>query len=96
MSTFYCLQSECGLQAAPKEKYHDEPLSKPALSIPIHPVVLACVLPPVAVFLERGCGAEVIICIALCCLALLPGMIYALYIVCKVRNPIWEPTHRLV
>lgn len=47
-------------------------------------IVLSFVFPPLAVFLERDAGVDLIICIALCCLAWVPGMIYAVYIVCKV------------
>jgi len=49
-------------------------------------VILAIILPPVAVFLRRGCGADVIINILLCLLGHIPGVIHALYIVLHDRE----------
>lgn len=46
-------------------------------------VIFAIILPPLGVFLERGCGADVIINILLCCLGYVPGIIHALYIILK-------------
>ncbi|KAF8843605.1 UPF0057-domain-containing protein [Paxillus ammoniavirescens] len=44
---------------------------------------LAFVFPPLGVFFERGCGADVIINIGLTILGWVPGVIHALYIILK-------------
>ncbi|KAI0093590.1 hypothetical protein BDY19DRAFT_881364 [Irpex rosettiformis] len=44
---------------------------------------LAIILPPVGVFLERGCGADFLINILLTILGYIPGIIHALYIILK-------------
>ncbi|EGN95406.1 hypothetical protein SERLA73DRAFT_60363 [Serpula lacrymans var. lacrymans S7.3] len=44
---------------------------------------LAFILPPLGVFFERGCGADLLINILLTCLGWLPGIIHALYIILK-------------
>ncbi|KAH6918677.1 hypothetical protein BKA70DRAFT_1247904 [Coprinopsis sp. MPI-PUGE-AT-0042] len=46
-------------------------------------IILAIFLPPLGVFLERGCGADFLINIILTCLGYLPGIIHALYIILK-------------
>ncbi|KFA45948.1 hypothetical protein S40293_07299 [Stachybotrys chartarum IBT 40293] len=46
-------------------------------------IILAVILPPVGVFLERGCGADFFINILLTILGYLPGIIHALYIILK-------------
>ncbi|TKA70677.1 hypothetical protein B0A49_04381 [Cryomyces minteri] len=43
-------------------------------------IILAIFLPPVGVFLERGCGADLLINILLTCLGYIPGIIHALYV----------------
>ncbi|KAI0818544.1 UPF0057-domain-containing protein [Irpex lacteus] len=43
----------------------------------------AVILPPVGVFLERGCNADFLINILLTVLGYLPGIIHALYIILK-------------
>ncbi|KAA1474915.1 UPF0057-domain-containing protein [Dentipellis sp. KUC8613] len=43
----------------------------------------AILLPPVGVFLERGCGADLLINILLTILGYIPGIIHALYIILK-------------
>ncbi|KAL6305415.1 hypothetical protein BKA93DRAFT_825105 [Sparassis latifolia] len=43
----------------------------------------AIILPPVGVFLERGCGADFFINILLTILGYIPGIIHALYIILK-------------
>ncbi|KAK4173929.1 putative plasma membrane proteolipid 3 [Triangularia setosa] len=48
-------------------------------------LIMAIFLPPVAVFLKRGCDAHFFINILLTILAWLPGMIHAFYVV--VRYP---------
>jgi uncharacterized membrane protein YqaE (UPF0057 family) len=44
-------------------------------------IILAVILPPLGVFLERGCGADLCINILLCILGYIPGIIHALYVV---------------
>ncbi|EFO83082.1 hypothetical protein CRE_00235 [Caenorhabditis remanei] len=44
-------------------------------------ILLAILLPPIGVFLERGCDNHLIICILLTILGYIPGIIYALYII---------------
>ncbi|KAI0024232.1 plasma membrane proteolipid 3 [Xylariomycetidae sp. FL0641] len=46
-------------------------------------ILLAIFLPPVGVFLERGCGADFFINILLTILGYFPGIIHALYIILK-------------
>ncbi|TKA71593.1 hypothetical protein B0A49_04726 [Cryomyces minteri] len=43
-------------------------------------IILAIFLPPLGVFLERGCGADLLINILLTCLGYIPGIIHALYV----------------
>lgn len=49
--------------------------------MPILQIILAVILPPLAVFLKRGAGTELIIGIVLWLLGWIPGTLYALYIV---------------
>ncbi|WBW72595.1 plasma membrane proteolipid Pmp3 [Schizosaccharomyces osmophilus] len=49
----------------------------------IFKIIFAIILPPLGVFLERGCGADILINILLCCLGYVPGIIHALYIILK-------------
>ncbi|PYH95119.1 plasma membrane proteolipid 3 [Aspergillus ellipticus CBS 707.79] len=44
-------------------------------------IIFAIILPPLGVFLERGCGADFLINICLTILGWLPGVIHALYVV---------------
>jgi uncharacterized membrane protein YqaE (UPF0057 family) len=46
-------------------------------------VILAIILPPLGVLAERGCGADFLINIALTILGFIPGIIHAIYIICK-------------
>ncbi|KAF2171190.1 hypothetical protein M409DRAFT_18307 [Zasmidium cellare ATCC 36951] len=46
-------------------------------------IVFAFILPPLGVFLERGCGADFLINILLTILGWIPGIIHALYIIFK-------------
>ena len=46
-------------------------------------IILSIILPPVAVFLLRGVGTELIISIVLTLLGGIPGMIYALWLTLK-------------
>ncbi|KAI0709377.1 hypothetical protein C8Q76DRAFT_626471 [Earliella scabrosa] len=43
----------------------------------------AILLPPLGVFLERGCNADFLINILLTILGYIPGIIHALYIILK-------------
>ncbi|KAI8953197.1 hypothetical protein F4801DRAFT_576655 [Xylaria longipes] len=43
-------------------------------------IILAVVLPPLGVFLERGCGGDFLINILLTILGYFPGIIHALYV----------------
>ncbi|KAJ5493230.1 plasma membrane proteolipid 3 [Penicillium diatomitis] len=43
-------------------------------------IIFAIILPPLGVFLERGCGADLLINILLTILGWLPGIIHALYV----------------
>jgi uncharacterized membrane protein YqaE (UPF0057 family) len=44
---------------------------------------LAFILPPLGVFLERGCNSDLLINVLLTCLGWFPGIIHALYIIFK-------------
>ncbi len=46
-------------------------------------IILAILLPPVAVFLKSGLGKDLIINILLCFIFYIPGIIHALWIVTK-------------
>ncbi|KAJ7740703.1 hypothetical protein DFH07DRAFT_838839 [Mycena maculata] len=46
-------------------------------------IIVAIILPPLGVFLERGCGADLLINILLTILGWIPGVIHALYIILK-------------
>ena len=44
-------------------------------------IILAIILPPVAVFLQKGAGKDLVINIVLCLLGFLPGVLHALWLV---------------
>lgn len=46
-------------------------------------IILAIFLPPVAVFLKKGAGKDLVINIVLCLVFFLPGMIHAIWLVTK-------------
>ena len=46
-------------------------------------IILAILLPPVAVFLKSGVGKSLIINIILCLIFFFPGMIHAVWLVTK-------------
>ncbi|SPO20600.1 probable Plasma membrane proteolipid 3 [Ustilago trichophora] len=46
-------------------------------------IIFAIFLPPLGVFLERGCGVDFWINVLLTILGYLPGIIHALYIIFK-------------
>ncbi|KAK3703450.1 plasma membrane proteolipid Pmp3 [Vermiconidia calcicola] len=48
--------------------------------------ILALFLPPLTVVLRRGVGADLLINILLTCLAWLPGVLHAWYIIVKTPN----------
>ncbi|KAI0797686.1 hypothetical protein C8Q75DRAFT_801613 [Abortiporus biennis] len=56
------------------------PRLKPQLTLVFS---FAVIFPPVGVFLERGCGADLLINILLTLLGYIPGIIHALYIILK-------------
>ncbi|CDK25095.1 unnamed protein product [Kuraishia capsulata CBS 1993] len=47
-------------------------------------VIIALLLPPLAVFMERGAGRDLLINIILCIFVWFPGMLHALYVVCAL------------
>jgi uncharacterized membrane protein YqaE (UPF0057 family) len=49
-------------------------------------VILAILLPPVAVVIRRGCGVDVLINILLCLLGHIPGVIHAVFVVLHDRE----------
>lgn len=46
-------------------------------------IILALLLPPVAVFLKNGAGKDLLINIVLCLLFFVPGVIHALWLIMK-------------
>ncbi|KAH8548611.1 hypothetical protein BGW37DRAFT_169549 [Umbelopsis sp. PMI_123] len=56
--------------------------------------LLAFVLPPVSVFLVRGCGCSLVINILLTLLGWLPGVIHALLVTCGPRPGDLKPRRR--
>ncbi|KAL2159653.1 hypothetical protein VTH06DRAFT_2222 [Thermothelomyces fergusii] len=46
-------------------------------------IIFAIILPPLGVFLERGCDSDLFINILLTILGYIPGIVHALYIICK-------------
>ena len=46
-------------------------------------IILAILLPPIAVFLKKGAGKDLIINIILCIIFWLPGIIHALWLILK-------------
>lgn len=55
------------------------------ISSDICKIILAVILPPLGVFLERGCGGDFLINILLTILGYFPGIIHALYVPCLRR-----------
>ncbi|KIW74059.1 plasma membrane proteolipid 3 [Fonsecaea pedrosoi CBS 271.37] len=49
-------------------------------------IILAIILPPLGVFLERGCNADFFINILLTILGYIPGIIHALYVERRARS----------
>ncbi|CAK1358376.1 Plasma membrane proteolipid 3 [Cercospora beticola] len=53
--------------------------------------LIAILFPPIAVWVKRGiCSADSLINIALCCLAYLPGLLHAWYIISISPDPTYE------
>jgi uncharacterized membrane protein YqaE (UPF0057 family) len=50
-------------------------------------ISIAILLPPVPVFLKAGCGGQLLINILLCCLAWIPGIIHAWWVIGKHTTP---------
>ena len=48
---------------------------------------IALFIPPVPVFLKRGCGADILINICLWILGWIPGVIHAWYIISRNERP---------
>ena len=46
-------------------------------------IIIALLLPPLAVFLKSGAGKDLLINILLCLLFFVPGVLHALYVVIK-------------
>lgn len=46
-------------------------------------VIIAILLPPVAVFLKKGAGKDLVINLVLCVLFWLPGLVHALWTVTR-------------
>ena len=46
-------------------------------------IILALLLPPIAVFLKNGAGKDLLIYIVLCLFFYIPGIIHALWLVTK-------------
>lgn len=46
-------------------------------------IILAILLPPIAVFLKKGAGKDLIINVVLCLLFYLPGIVHAIWLVTK-------------
>jgi uncharacterized membrane protein YqaE (UPF0057 family) len=46
-------------------------------------IILAIFLPPIAVFLKKGAGKDLIINIVLCLLFYIPGAVHAVWLVTK-------------
>ncbi|QLE83786.1 MULTISPECIES: YqaE/Pmp3 family membrane protein [Shewanella] len=46
-------------------------------------IIIAILLPPVAVFLKSGVGKDLLINIILCLLFFIPGLLHALWVVTK-------------
>ncbi len=46
-------------------------------------IIIAILLPPVAVFLKKGAGKDLIINIILCLLMFFPGIVHAIWLITK-------------
>jgi uncharacterized membrane protein YqaE (UPF0057 family) len=48
-------------------------------------LIFSLIIPPIGVFLHRGLGNEVVICILLTLLGYIPGLIYAIFIIVSTK-----------
>jgi len=46
-------------------------------------IIIAILLPPVAVFLKKGAGKDLVINIVLCLLMVIPGIVHAIWLTTK-------------
>lgn len=46
-------------------------------------IIIAIIFPPVAVFLKKGVGKDLVINIVLCLLMFVPGLVHALWLVTR-------------
>jgi len=46
-------------------------------------IIIAILLPPIAVFLKNGAGKDLIINIVLCLLMFIPGVVHAIWLITK-------------
>lgn len=46
-------------------------------------IILAILLPPVAVFIKKNAGKDLIINIVLCLLGFIPGVVHAIWLITK-------------
>jgi len=53
---------------------------------PIVLIIIAILIPPVAVFLKKGAGKELVINIVLCFLLWLPAIVHAVWLVTKDKQ----------
>jgi uncharacterized membrane protein YqaE (UPF0057 family) len=58
-------------------------------------IIFAVILPPLGVFLERGCGADLLINILLTILGYIPGIIHALYVLLRSNSSFQPANHKL-
>lgn len=47
----------------------------------LHPIILTILLAPIAVYLKKGAGKDLVINIILCLIFYIPGVIHAMFIV---------------
>jgi uncharacterized membrane protein YqaE (UPF0057 family) len=46
-------------------------------------IIIAIIFPPVAVFVKKGIGMDLLVNIVLCILLFLPGLVHALWVISK-------------
>ena len=54
-------------------------------------ILLAIILPPIGVLLHNGCSNQFFICILLTILGYIPGIIYALFVICNAPKTVANP-----
>ncbi|KAK6457841.1 UPF0057-domain-containing protein [Scheffersomyces xylosifermentans] len=55
----------------------------PATCSDIIKIIFAIILPPLGVFLERGCSSSLLLNILLTILGYIPGIIHAVYVIAR-------------